>query len=252
MPVPRHPQHLARRPPRPRQMRPPSKGMAIASLVIGIVGIPTFGIFVVGGIVGLVLGIIALVRASKNPAVYGGKALAIGGIIANGLAIVLIPLIGMMAAIAIPSLLRARVSANEAAAIGDTRSVISAQMTYSSANGGYFDTLECLSKPYDCIPGYPTAAPVFLDAELTSVFVKQGYERTFYPGASADLTEDQASRLSPTSLVTFAYVTVPAQPNLTGVRAFCGDATGRICEFPSGEVPPVQGGMCPMDCADLQ
>src|SRR5207244_1018098 len=38
--------------------------------------------------------------------------------------------IGAMAAIAIPSLLRARVSANEAAAIGDTRTIISAEAAY--------------------------------------------------------------------------------------------------------------------------
>ena len=49
--------------------------------------------------------------------------------------LIVVAIIGIIAAIAIPSLLRARVSANEAQAIGDTRSVISAEQTYASANG---------------------------------------------------------------------------------------------------------------------
>ena len=52
--------------------------------------------------------------------------------------LIVVAIIGIIAAIAIPSLLRARVSANEAQAIGDSRSVISAEQTYASANGGYF------------------------------------------------------------------------------------------------------------------
>ena len=54
---------------------------------------------------------------------------------------------GIVAAIAIPSLLRARVSANEAAAIGDVREVITAEARYQKANAGYFDRLECLAAP---------------------------------------------------------------------------------------------------------
>jgi type II secretory pathway pseudopilin PulG len=227
--------------------------MAIASLVLGILGLPTFGIFGLGALIGIVLGIMALVRANKTPAVYGGKGLAIGGIVTNCLSLALIPVIGIIAAIAIPSLLRARVSANESMAIGDTRTVISAEQTYASANGGYYDSLECLSNPYEgCIPGYPTAAPAFLGPELSPASVKSGYARTLHPGAYPNLTPEQAARFSPTSIESYAYVAVPEAPSLTGVRAFCGDATGRICVFPDGEVPPIRDGMCPVDCEPLQ
>ncbi|HXY38472.1 MAG TPA: prepilin-type N-terminal cleavage/methylation domain-containing protein, partial [Vicinamibacteria bacterium] len=47
--------------------------------------------------------------------------------------LIVVAIIGIIAAIAIPSLLRARISANEAATIGDTRTVISAQAAYQSA-----------------------------------------------------------------------------------------------------------------------
>jgi hypothetical protein len=146
--------------------------MAVFSLVLGILGLPTFGICGLGALIGMILGIVALGRANKAPAVYGGKGLAIGGIVTNALSLALIPI---LAAIAIPSLLRARVSANESTAIGDMRTVISGEQTYATANGGYYDSLECLSNPYEgCIPGYPTAAPTFLGPDLQSAHVKTG------------------------------------------------------------------------------
>ena len=243
------PQPTVRRPPRPRHMAPPSRGMAIASLVLGILGLPTFGLCGVGALVGLILGIIALVRASKAPAVYGGKGIAIGGIVTSVFSMALIPI---LAAIAIPSLLRARVAANESVAINDIRTVISAEETYSIDNGGYYDSLECLSNPHEsCMPGYPADAPPFLDTELAMASVKSGYVRTFYPGAAPNLSPEQASRFSPTSIESYAYVAIPQEQNLTGVRAFCGDSTARICQFLDGEVPPIQDGMCPVDCETL-
>ena len=50
--------------------------------------------------------------------------------------LIVVAIIGIIAAIAIPSLLRARVSANESATIGDIRTVISAEAAYHSANAG--------------------------------------------------------------------------------------------------------------------
>lgn len=233
-----------------RMHQPLRKGFAIASLVLGILSIPTLGLLGVGCIVGLVLGIVALNRAIKKPAVYGGKGLAVAGIVTNSLAIVLAPIIGIIAAIAIPSLLRARVSANEAQAIGDTRSIISAEMTYASANAGFYDTLDCLATPASCIPNYPSDAPSFIGPELTPS-VKGGYTRTFHPGPPADVEPSQRSRLSPSSVNSFAYVAVPIGQGTTGVRAFCGDSTGRICYTSDGSAPEVTGGKCAETCIDF-
>ena len=49
--------------------------------------------------------------------------------------LMVVAIIGIIAAIAIPSLLRARMSANEASAIGSLRSVFSAQQNYASSAG---------------------------------------------------------------------------------------------------------------------
>src|SRR5437899_4204269 len=85
--------------------------------------------------------------------------------------LIVVAIIGIIAAIAIPSLLRARVSANEAATIGDIRSVISAEAAYHSADGGYYGTLSCLLVPSGagCIPAYTTGAPTFVDSQIASL-----------------------------------------------------------------------------------
>ena len=217
--------------------------MAVASLVLGILGLPCAGLFGLGALAGLILGIIALVKAKNEPALYGGSGMAIGGIVTSCLGLLFIPII---AAIAIPSLLRARVSANEARSIGDIRTVISAEMTYASTNGGFYDTLECMASPTRCIPDYPTQSPVFLGPEFT-VTTKGGYDRIFYAGPAAP----PDGTLSPSSMSSFAYVSVPTEPGTTGIRAFCGDSTGMICATADGTMPEITNGACPEDCPPL-
>src|SRR5438046_7121512 len=57
--------------------------------------------------------------------------------------LIVVAIIGIIAAIAVPGLLRARISGNEAAAIGSLRAVSSAQSTFaaSCANGLYASLL---------------------------------------------------------------------------------------------------------------
>lgn len=81
---------------------PPRQGMAIAALVCGILGV--VGCWPVG-IVGLILGIVALVKAGNQPQRYRGKGMAIAGICTGGLSLLMFP---MMIAILLPSLSRAR------------------------------------------------------------------------------------------------------------------------------------------------
>ena len=162
--------------------------------------------------------------------------------------------VGMISAIAIPSLLRARVSANESAAIGDVRTVISAQAAYQASNGGWYDgNLECLAAPFSgCVPGYPANAPTFLDPVLASRQPKSGYVRRFEPGRMVTV---DATLSSPTSVAEYAYVTTPVTAGQTGVRSFCGDATGLICFRADGADIRVLGGVCPdrtQGCMPLQ
>ena len=141
--------------------------------------------------------------------------------------LIVVAIIGIIAAIAIPSLLRARVSANESAVIGDTRTIISAEAAYHSANGGFYGPLTCLIGPAQaaCIPSYPLTAPLFLDSQLASLNDKQGYDRTFQPGLPTGVRSD---------ITCYAYLSQPLTPGQTGVRAFGADCGGVICASPSG------------------
>ncbi len=144
--------------------------------------------------------------------------------------LIVVAIIGIIAAIAIPSLLRARVSANEAGTIGDIRSVISAQAAFQSAANGWYAPIACLSTPGTCIIGYPTSAPTFADSTITATTPKSGYNRTFAPG------------LVPSTLPTtlagvvdgYCYGAFPSTIGQTGVRGFGGDASGRVCQNITG------------------
>jgi uncharacterized protein DUF4190 len=224
---------------------PVRRGYAIASLVLGILSLPTIGLLLVGAMASVILGVVALVKADRQPQEYGGKGMAITGIVLSGVSILVMPfLLGIVAAIAIPSFLRARVSANEAAAIGDVHVVITAEALYQKANAGYFDRLECLAAPEECIPGHH--GPSAISGRLLSTGAEKGYRRTFHPGPRAEPVPPNAS---PSSLMAFAYVATPAVPGKTGVRTFCGDATGRIC-YATGVIVP-ELGVCPEDCKSL-
>jgi type II secretory pathway pseudopilin PulG len=171
-------------------------------------------------------------------------------LIAVAVFLLLIAFIGIIAAIAIPSLLRARVATNEAMAIGDLRTVISAEAAYASSNGGLYDQLECLAKPQECIPGYPSTGPVFLSEIPPSV--RTGYQREFQVGLPADGSEVAFANLSPSSVQSFVYLAYPVTPGTTGSRGFCADYTGRICVTMDGSPPPVVDGLCDPACIPLQ
>lgn len=229
----------------PRKLR---QGYATASLVLGLLSLPTVGLLLIGAMASVILGVVALVKASREPEEYGGKSLAITGIVLAGVSVVIMPFVlGIVAAIAIPSLLRARVSANEAAAIADVRTVIAGEARYQTSNAGYFDRLECLATPEQCIPGYKGDAMVA--GRVLSTGDESGYRRTFHPGPLAEPTPPRASK---SSLMAFAYVAVPVQRGKTGVRSFCGDASGRVCYTMGATAPEPVLGVCPADCTPLR
>ena len=134
--------------------------------------------------------------------------------------LIVVAIIGIIAAIAIPSLLRARLSANEAAVIGDTRTLISAEAAYHAANSGYYGTITCLAVPSGCIQNYPAAAPTFLDGAIAAGpdVTKQGYRRQWM--------ETVVTGPGPGSIQAFCYGSNPSVVNKTGVRAFAGETAG--------------------------
>ena len=86
--------------------------------------------------------------------------------------LIVVAIIGIIAAIAVPGLLRARISGNEASAIGSLRATSSAQSTFaaSCANGLYAQSLATLGTG-------PSGGSAFISPDLGSsaTVVKSGY-----------------------------------------------------------------------------
>jgi prepilin-type N-terminal cleavage/methylation domain-containing protein len=99
----------------------------------------------------------------------------------------------VIAAVAIPNLLRSRMSANEASAVASMRTVMTAEILYSSTyTAGFSATLTSLSDggaPANCVsPAVPVATSACLiDAPLGGG-TKNGYVFTYAPGGGATNT----------------------------------------------------------------
>jgi type II secretory pathway pseudopilin PulG len=112
-----------------RPYQPPkTDGGAIASLVLGIASIALCLTFL-AGIPAIIVGHISLSRIKKSMGRLKGEGMALTGLILGYISLLFILII---AAIAIPNLLRARISANEATAASTVRTINTAQITYST------------------------------------------------------------------------------------------------------------------------
>ena len=144
--------------------------------------------------------------------------------------LIVVAIIGIIAAIAVPGLLRARMSGNEASAIGSLRAINSGQASYSSscAAGGYAVTLDDLVKA-------PTGSTQgFISPDLKSNGVtKSGYVVTLAADATAGAQAiGTAAATCNTSAGTpfssyFANAD-PVTPGGTGTRYFATDTRGTI------------------------
>ena len=149
--------------------------------------------------------------------------------------LIVVAIIGIIAAIAIPSLLRARISANEAAAIGDIRTVVSAEAAYHSSNSAFYGVISCLGPGVaTCLPGY--VGPTFLDPVLSSLTTKSGYARSFAP---------ETSNIPPGLIGAannYCYQASPASSQ-GGVRSFSGDASAIVSQTSNQQACCLASGM---------
>lgn len=113
------------------------KGLAIGALVLGILSFLSFGLLGVGAIVGIVLAVKAMGRVNREPWKYGGRGMAIAGLILSITSLGSTVPIGIVAAIAIPNLLAARRAANEGSAIHSLKTISSAEYAYQGTFAKY-------------------------------------------------------------------------------------------------------------------
>src|SRR5438046_9363276 len=90
-------------------------GWAIASLVMGISNFLLLSIFLVPSIVGIVISVVALNKIKRFPHVYGGKGLAVGGLVTNIVSVAALIPVMIIAAFAIPNSLGSHRAADDGA-----------------------------------------------------------------------------------------------------------------------------------------
>lgn len=110
---------------------PRTDGKAIGSLILGIVSIVLFIIPVVFAIPAVILGHISRSSIKKSMGRLQGDGMALAGLIMGYINIALLPFLLIIAAIAIPNFIRARMSANESAAANVMRTLVTNNVAYS-------------------------------------------------------------------------------------------------------------------------
>lgn len=142
--------------------------------------------------------------------------------------LIVVAIIGIIAAIAVPGLLRARMSGNEASAIGSLRAINSAESTFSSSCGanGYATTLDDLAQP-------PTGSSAgFISPDLaTNGVSKSGYVVTLGPDTGAvpiTLAVDTCNGSLNPAVSSYFADAYPVTVGSTGQRSFATDTRGTI------------------------
>jgi prepilin-type N-terminal cleavage/methylation domain-containing protein len=148
--------------------------------------------------------------------------------------LIVVAIILIIAAIAIPNLLRSRIAANQASAVGSLRTLNTAEVTYATTyNTGYSGTLGDLGPP--AVTSGTTSAPVATAAGLVdevlsgtggttgggptaTTSAKSGYQFTYFPGAP-----DSSNRIN-----TYYFTAAPINVGTTGTNYYFTDQSGVI------------------------
>jgi len=108
---------------------------AIWSLICGILSVTC--LWIIAGIPAIVLGHVSRASIRNSMGRLKGDGMALVGLILGWISVAALPVILIIATIAIPSLLRSRQAANEAAAIANLRTIIAAESNHLLATGNY-------------------------------------------------------------------------------------------------------------------
>jgi type IV pilus assembly protein PilA len=162
--------------------------------------------------------------------------------------LIVVAIIGIIAAIAVPGLLRARMSGNEASGIGSVRAINSANATYASscASGGYAISLGNLATA-------PSGGTTFISPDLSSNgTIKSGYTVTLGVGSTAVQVTAQANTCNNGGNANSDYhaTSTPVTVGGTGQRAFASDRRGTIYFQNTGII--ITSGMTQTGVSSLQ
>jgi len=146
--------------------------------------------------------------------------------------LIVVAIILIIAAIAIPNLMRARMSANESSAAGSIRTINTGEVSYATTYPSVgFTNLGALGNGGTlvgtCTPAMATGC--FIDNVLSSG-QKEGYTFSATPGGAANNVNQ-----------TYVSLGTPNTLNGTGTRAFCSDQSGVIYYLAGAACTPTTG-----------
>ena len=136
--------------------------------------------------------------------------------------LIVVAIILIIAAIAIPNLIKSKMAANESSAVGSTRTINTGEVNYAAScpATGFSSTLTELNSGAVCLGGQGIIDPVLAAGK------KSGYVFAYTPTQGGDNLND-----------TYTQTGVPATIGTTGQRAFYSDQTGVIRYTLDGSVP---------------
>ena len=148
--------------------------------------------------------------------------------------LIVVAIIGIIAAIAVPGLLRARQSGNEASAIGSVRAINSAQATFAAScgGGGYAASLTALATA-------PPSGVPFISPDLATANVapgKSGYLVNTAAGGVQVLAAAATCNTTAASNTDYLATATPVTVGTTGQRSFGSDARGTIYQDNTGTI----------------
>ena len=142
--------------------------------------------------------------------------------------LIVVAIILIIAAIAIPNLLRSRMAANEASAVGSIRTINTSQVTFASTYGiGFADTLIHLGSPATGTCTASATSACLLDGVL-SASQKSGYTFT--------LTATAGTTTSPNNV--YSLWGEPVARGSSGQSGFYSDESGVIRKNPTATAAP--------------
>jgi type IV pilus assembly protein PilA len=202
-----------------------TSGKAIASLVCGLI------IFVFpSSIAAIILGHLALSDIRRAAGRLTGRGMATAGLVLGYAGVCFIPIVLIVAAIAIPNLLRAKIAANEASAVGNVRAIVTASVSYNlTYSNGFPPTLEAIGTEGSASCNHAG----LIGSELASGR-REGYVFTY---VALPATYDANPPESPQAIVAgctarggtrFTINADPITRGTTGMRSFFADESGVI------------------------
>lgn len=198
-----------------------NSGKAIASLICGF-----FAWIFPAAVAAIILGHVSLSEIGRSAGRLTGRGMAIAGLVMGYAGLFFIPFILIIAAIAIPNLLRSRMAANEASAVGSLRTIDVAAISYSSQYGnGFPPSLAAMDGAGNGSPSCDD--PQLIDPALASG-KRNGYMFTYLPTGRKAWDDVKMRDCTAPGSSSYEVHADPITRGTTGQRSFFTDQTGVI------------------------